>query len=81
MGQKLGGGCALFSGELGPIEHKVAWAEAYLHTKWNLSPSSHLATTDIGGNWGLCPFRGGELGPHLAQCGLDQGPPPCQVSS
>jgi len=32
-----------------PREHKVAWAEAYLHTKWHLiSPSSRLATTDIG---------------------------------
>jgi len=31
-----------------PIEHKVAWAEVYLHTKWHLSPSSRLATTDIG---------------------------------
>jgi len=41
MGQKLGGGgCALCSGgSWVPIEHKVAWAEAYLHTKWHLSPS------------------------------------------
>jgi len=31
-----------------PIEHKVAWSEAYLHTKWHLNPSSHLATTDMG---------------------------------
>jgi len=31
-----------------PIEQKVAWAEAYLRTKWHLSPSSRLATTDIG---------------------------------
>jgi len=23
----------------------------------------------------------GEMGPHLAQCGLDRGPPPCQVPS
>jgi len=30
----------------------------------------------------LCPlYWGGKLGPHLAQCGLDQGPPTCQVSS
>jgi len=35
-----------------PIEHKVAWAKAYLHTKWHLSPSSRLATTDIGRKWG-----------------------------
>ena len=43
------------------VEHKVAWAEYYLHTKWHLSPSSRLATTNIGRNWGLCPFRGGEV--------------------
>jgi len=29
----------------------------------------------------LSHFWGGELGPHLAQCGVDQGPPPCQVPS
>ena len=44
-----------------PIEHKVAWAEVYLHTMWNLRPSSRLATTDIGRQLGGCPFRGGEL--------------------
>jgi len=31
-------------------------------------------------NWGVCPF-GGELGPHLTQCGQGQGLPACQVSS
>jgi len=31
-------------------------------------------------NWRLCPF-GGELGPHLTQCGLGRGLPPCQVST
>ena len=30
------------------MEHKVAWTEAYLHTKWHLSPSSRLAKKDIG---------------------------------
>ena len=45
MSQKLGGGCAFFSGgSWVSIEHKVLWAEAYLHTKWQLSPSIHLAT-------------------------------------
>ena len=41
-------GSALFlgGGSWVPIEDKVAWAEAYLHTKWHLSPSSGLATTD-----------------------------------
>jgi len=27
-------------------------------------------------NWGLCPFRGGEVGPHLTQCRLGRGLPP-----
>jgi len=64
-----------------PTEHKVTWAEAYLHTKWHLSPSSRLATTDIGRKLGAVPLgfreRGAgscahlgdeELGPHLTQC-------------
>ena len=32
--------------------------------------------------WGSAPFLGREeLGPHLAQCGLDRGQPACQVPS
>ena len=27
-----------------PIKHNVAWAEAYLRTKWHLDPSNRLAT-------------------------------------
>jgi len=80
MGQKPGGGgCALCSGgSWVPIEHKVAWAEAYLHTKRHLDASSRLATIKMGRNWGaLSHFGGWQLVPHLAQCGLDQGPPPC----
>ena len=66
------GAVPFFLGELVPIEHKVAWAEAYLHTKWHLGPSSPLPTTDIGRKIGrLCPFKEGELGPHLTQCRLD----------
>jgi len=35
---------------------KVAWAEAYLHTKWHLNSSSRLAATDMGRKFGgLCP--------------------------
>ena len=48
MGQKLGGAVLFFWGSWVPIEHKVAWAEAYLHTKCHLHPSSRLATIDIG---------------------------------
>jgi len=66
-----------------PIYHKVAWAEAYLHNKWHLDASSSLATIEMG--WkleGLYPLFGEEeLGPHLAQCVPDRGPPPCQVPS
>jgi len=86
MSQKLGGGGrAFFLGIAeSPIEHKVAWAEAYLHTKWHLRPSSRLATTHISRKMGGCAHLGeGELGPHLTQCrvGLDRGLPPCQVPS
>jgi len=64
MGQKLGGGgCALCSGgSWVPIEQKVAWAEAYLRTKCHLSPSSRLATTDIGRKLGGVPLWGGWAG-------------------
>jgi len=46
MGQKLGvGACAPFGeGELGPILHNVARAEAYLHAKFHLDPSNRLVT-------------------------------------
>ena len=36
----------------------MARAEAYIHTKWYLDPSSYLSTTDMGRKWGgglLCP--------------------------
>jgi len=60
-----------FWGSWVPIERKVAWAEAYLHTKWHLSPSSRLATADMGRKLGGCaPLDEGDLGPHLTQCRL-----------
>jgi len=31
---------------MGLVVYNVAWAEAYLPTKWYLDPSSRLATTD-----------------------------------
>jgi len=83
-GPKIGWGCALFSARRWvPIEHKVAGAEVYLHTKWHLSPSSRFPTTDIGRKLGrgLCPFRGGELGHRLTQCRLVWGLPPYHVVS
>jgi len=51
---KIGWVCPFSGDSWVPIKHKVAWAEAYLRTKWHLSPSNHLATTDIGrklGGW------------------------------
>jgi len=61
---------------------KVAWAEACLHTKWHLDASCRLATIKMGRKFGgSAPFWGEELGSQLAQSGLDQGPPPCQVTS
>jgi len=38
-----------------PIQYKVAWAEAYFHTKWHLDPSSRLATTNMGGKLEAVP--------------------------
>ena len=75
-GPKIGWGrvCLFSRWRWDPIKHKVAWAEAYLHTKWHHRASSRLATTDLAENWGLCPFRGGELSPHLTQCCVDRGP-------
>jgi len=68
---KLGGGCALFSGGIWvPIERKVAWDQAYLHTKWHSSPSIF----GHNGHWqkigGCAPLGERELGPHLTQCRL-----------
>jgi len=88
---KIGGLCPLLGeGRWVPIYHSVAWAEAYLHTKWHLDPSSRLATIDMVRKLGaLHPFGGrgsslfgrGELGPHLIQCGHGRGLSACQVSS
>jgi len=76
--------CALFSGgSWVHIEQIVAWAEAYLHTKWHLSPPSGLATIHIGRKLGggCAPLGDGELGPHLTQCRVSRGLPPYQVAS
>ena len=47
-----------------------AGAEAYLHTKWHLSPSSRLPTTDMGRKLGAVSLGHDELDPHLTQCRL-----------
>ena len=73
MGQKLGGDVPFFLGKgWVPIEHKVAWAEAYLHTKWHLSPSNRLATADIGRKGGCAPLGEGQLSPNT----MSPGPRP-----
>jgi len=60
--QKVGGCCTpFFGGELGPHLtqiNNVAWAKAYLRTKWHLDPSSRLATTDKGRKLGVVPLLG-----------------------
>ena len=68
---------------LRPISRNVAWAKAYLRTKWHLDPSRRLATTNMGRKLGAVPFLGeGELGPRdLAQYGLSRGLPPYQMAS
>jgi len=60
----------------------LAWAVAYLRTKWHLDPSSRLATTDMGRKFGgLPPFGEGKWGPHPTQSRLGQGLPPYKVAS
>ena len=44
MGRKLGAVAPFWGGELGPIQHNVAWDEAYIRIKWRVDPSSRLAT-------------------------------------
>jgi len=45
MGRKLGWGCVpLREGSWVPILHNVTKTEAYLHAKFHLDPSNHLAT-------------------------------------
>jgi len=78
------GRCTAFLGGAGfwSPSDKVAGAEAYLHTKWHLNPSSRLATTDMGRKLGTVPpfLGGGRLGPHLTHCGLGRGLPARQIS-
>ena len=75
MGKNWVGRCAFFWGySWVPIEHKVAWAEAYIHTKRHRSPLSRLAKKDTGQKLGGCtPLGEGELGPHPTQCGVGRG--------
>jgi len=60
---KIGGRlCPLFEeGDLSP-HLKVAWAEAYVHTKWHLNLSNRLATTDMGRKLGTLSLWEGRVG-------------------
>jgi len=44
MQEKWGAVVPFFGGDLGPHVTQCNLAEAYLHTKWHLDPSNHLAT-------------------------------------
>jgi len=55
------GGCAPFLGRKSwvPMQHNVAWAEAYLRAKCHLDPSNRLVTIDMGRKLaGSAPFLG-----------------------
>jgi len=96
-GQKEGAAVLLsgVGGELGPhliqcglgrdlslYQQNVAWAEAYLRTKWHLHPSSRLATKDMGQKLGeLRPFWGAGAGYQSNTMWPGLRLPPCQVSS
>jgi len=82
----------LIHGSLGPQAHKSPRHKWHLdrfsrfcrvhscdRPTDRLNLSSPLATTDMGRKLGAVPLLG-VLGPHLTQCGLGQGLPPCQVS-
>jgi len=60
-GPKIGGSAPLWGGSWVPIEHNVAWVEAYLPTKWHLDPSNHLASPQQiwAENWGCAPLGRG----------------------
>jgi len=53
MGRKLGALHPFWGEEVCSHLTEVAWAEAYLRTKWHLNPSNHLATMNMGRKvWG-----------------------------
>ena len=60
MDRNVGIGCCapFLEGKTGSPSNNVAWAEAYLRTKWHFNPSSRLATTDVGRKLEglLCPL-------------------------
>ena len=80
MGQNLGGvGVPFFLGLAGSPSNTKLPGTRPTSIPSGIQPFGH------NGHWpkigGCVPLGEGELGPHLVQCGLDQGPPPCQVPS
>ena len=71
MGRKVEGAVPIFRGcDLSP-SNNVAWAEAYLRTKWHLEPSRRLATTDMGRKLGVgLPPPWGEAGSPSTTSGI-----------
>ena len=75
--------CPLFrGGGTGSPSNTVALGRGlppYQVESWSMQPFGRNGYgPKIGG---LCPFGGGELCPHLTQCGQGRGLPACQVSS
>ena len=84
-GPKRGGGSCVPIGGVGslsntmwPGSRSTSVPSGILTKTWSIQPFGHSRHgLEIRGL--LCPFGG--AGPHLTQCGLGQGLPPCQVSS
>jgi len=79
-GPKIGGNCTPFGEELGLHQRQCGPAEAYLHTKWHLDPSSRLATIDGPKSGGglLCPLFGGSWSQSNT---MSPGPRPTSLPS
>jgi len=78
MGRKLEGAVPLFRGAGFP-SNTVAWAEAYLHTKCHLAPSSRWTTIHGPKSGGmLCPLFGGDGSPYNT---MWPGPRPTSMPS
>jgi len=62
-----------------PIQHNVAWAEAYLRTEWRLDPYSRFATIDMGRKVGaVVPLFGGGGAGSLSNT-MSLGPRPTSL--
>jgi len=82
MGRKLGDSTAFLEGGAGSPSNTMLLASrpTSLPSDILFHPAiwSQQIRTE---NWGLFSFGGGELGPHLTQCGQGRGLPACQVPS